>query len=164
MFYVAYPAAEVTGKVLLQTAPPEDASNMVLLKQGLQDVNAHHLITHVAKPKVWQLTPHPRQNGVDFKASTKLGKSWRNVQSKRAAASVVVATIDVSVQANASDRNILEVTQFVRERCSPAFRGGEGQPPGELTVIVRRHGEPIHSDQDGCSGHAESNCESCLGT
>ena len=38
MFYVAYPAAEATGKVLLQTAPPPEAVNMIALTRGLRDV------------------------------------------------------------------------------------------------------------------------------
>jgi len=40
MFYVAYPAAEATGKVLLQTAPPPHAANMADLLKGLRDVGA----------------------------------------------------------------------------------------------------------------------------
>lgn len=39
MFYIAYPAAEATGKVLLQTAPPAHAKSMEMLRRGLQDVS-----------------------------------------------------------------------------------------------------------------------------
>ena len=38
MFYVAYPAASATGKVLLQTAPPVEAHTMTLLSRGVRNV------------------------------------------------------------------------------------------------------------------------------
>lgn len=45
MFYIAYPAAVATGKVLLQTAPPKDEGMMSSLNRALADVS--FLVVHI---------------------------------------------------------------------------------------------------------------------
>lgn len=53
MFYVAYPAAVTTGKVLLQTAPPGIETfdgEMARLKRVMEEVSRAHLDSFSASP------------------------------------------------------------------------------------------------------------------
>lgn len=80
-FWMAYPASIAFGKVLLQTAPPQDAIQTLALKKAIREVSlgarwtydlaltllffqveAHPSVTRVSRPHIWQLTPHSPGN------------------------------------------------------------------------------------------------------
>jgi hypothetical protein len=138
MFYIAYPAAEATGKVLLQTAPPADAATMTALTRTLDTLRDHPVVSSIDPPHVWQLTPHPPPSVATMAAAKAGGRGLRDMAEEEAAASIVVATICIHARSSATDEELFALTQHARERCAPAL-GREG----ELTVHVER--EHVHS-------------------
>lgn len=144
MFYIAYPAAEATGKILLQTAPSLEASAMTLMNRGIRNVSLpdfvlilkitlaeqiedHSQVSRVPPPHIWQLTP---RDGL-------------------------IVTLKVYARSSASDSELLELSQFAHDKCAPAL-----VPNGELTVQVVRsagnhheHGEHDHSHKNHDHGH-----------
>ncbi|KEI38122.1 uncharacterized protein L969DRAFT_89367 [Mixia osmundae IAM 14324] len=166
MFYVGYPAAMATGKVLLQTAPPVEAGNMAALKRGVREVESHPLVVHVPPPHIWQLTPHPR-TAPNARKSKIYGRA--SLPSPSDGASIIIVTLEIHVRMDASDSDILDLTQMARQKCSPALSrstggGSIGGPAGELTVKVRRTkpalaSQPVghvHTARDHCGLHDHS--------
>ncbi|ORY73821.1 cation efflux family-domain-containing protein [Leucosporidium creatinivorum] len=138
MFYVAYPAAVATGQVLLQTSPPGQSAQMSAIESGVRDIENHPLVVEVKPPHIWQLTPHS--------ATAPSSNTSSSTSSKLSAdASPLIATLVITVRPDASDSDILTITQLARDRCGPALKlGGEGgkgaagTEGGELTVQVVR--------------------------
>ncbi|KAM0751358.1 hypothetical protein T439DRAFT_325505 [Meredithblackwellia eburnea MCA 4105] len=171
MFYVAYPAAVATGQVLLQTSPSSNVGQMKALLSGIRDIENHPLVVEVTSPHIWQLTPHPSASA--SQSSTLGGRSSGGNDGE---AATLVATLVVSIKNDASDDDILQVTKFARERCTPALRwGNQGGgskshvAPGELTVsVVRAHRrQPVqfidHHSMHGAGqheGHSHSHSHS----
>jgi hypothetical protein len=150
MFYVAYPAAVATGKVLLQTAPPIESDNMSGLVSRLHEVSnyvcwnlgwyektkvtyvvcqleSHPLVVDIPPPHVWQLMPNSR-------LLTKQTARPGDVSSS----SIIVATLSIHISPDATDNDILDITQLAREKCAPILG------TGELTIEVTRS-HPRHS-------------------
>lgn len=124
-------------------------------------VETHSSVIFVPAPHVWQLTPHPRI----AQSSKPSVSNWRARQiSSIPAASILVGTITVHIKPDSLDREILEVTRLVREKCGSAFKGSQDVPPGELTVVIHKGMEEehhYHHSTDGCS-HTHSNPSSAL--
>lgn len=87
----------------------------------------------VTPPHIWQLTPHPASSA----PSTSSTPSRRSLPSKDET-STLIATLQITVAEDASDEDILQLTQFARERCAPALKAAQIGEQGELTVSVSR--------------------------
>lgn len=111
-----------------------------------RQIENHPLVTSVSPPHIWQLTPHPPISSTPKPSPT----YRRGAPPKDEEASTLIATLVVRVKNDASDDDILSITKFARERCSPALRWGSEErgerrrssvgrvEPGELTVSVVR--------------------------
>ena len=110
------------------------SENLTDIRSPSEKIENHPLVLSVQPPHIWQLTPPT--------ATPSLSPPATNTNSKLAAdASPLVATLVISIRPDASDADILSITQFARDRCSPALKlGGGGLDPGtaELTVQVVR--------------------------
>ncbi|KAK0545117.1 hypothetical protein OC846_005794 [Tilletia horrida] len=57
MGWLAWPASLALGKVLLQTAPEGLNEQRKRIEKALREIEEHHLVSYVAPPHLWQLTP-----------------------------------------------------------------------------------------------------------
>lgn len=171
MFYVAYPAAEATGKVLLQVAPPKEAPAMKALYKGIKDIEGHPSVMLVPRPHVWQLTPHPREDQQPSDTSFARRSTTRDIYSS--AHCILIANLKIHLKPDVSDQEMLAVTTYARERCGGAFKGGvDGDTSiGELNVVCIKglqeeflsdhhhhdHGHAhTHAAHGECSGHGHT--------
>lgn len=152
MFYVAYPASVALGKVLLQTAPPDSSPTKQQLKRALKVVEQNPLVSYVAPPNVWQLTPPTSALVQAERGSGMLTGSnggGRGVHFGSKSASLVVS-VSVFLRPDASDDDCFEMTKWVWEKLAPSIGAGRGlmagemlratQRAGELTVCIKRQG------------------------
>ncbi|GAA5841326.1 hypothetical protein JCM3766R1_005029 [Sporobolomyces carnicolor] len=125
MFYIAYPAAQSTGKILLQTSPPQDTKESRGIAQGFKDIENHPLVVSIETPHVWQLVPAPP-------TSSTLSRSTEST--------ATVVTLTALVRPDVDEKSILEVTQWIEERCRSAgnVSSGGGGSSREVTVEVKR--------------------------
>ncbi|GAA5967287.1 hypothetical protein JCM3765_005591 [Sporobolomyces pararoseus] len=128
MFYIAYPAAQATGKILLQTAPAKETREARGIQQGFKDIESHPLILSIESPHVWQLfssspssTPHSRSSTSTTTPTT-------------------VVTLTVIVKPDVDEKGMFEVTNWVEERVRNAGNVSTNGSPGsrEVTVEVKR--------------------------
>ncbi|GAA6016221.1 hypothetical protein JCM11491_003773 [Sporobolomyces phaffii] len=125
MFYVAYPAAQSTGKILLQTAPARETREARGLQQGIKDIESHPLVMSIETPHVWQLLPS------SISASASSPSNDRGVST--------VVTLTVVVKPDVDEKGMFEVGKWVEERCRSAGNvGAAGSNLREVTVEVRR--------------------------
>ena len=110
-------------------------------------VENHPLVVSIAAPHIWQLTASPHSP-----PSSSSSDPYRRRSTNDAAGSSLVATLQIKVKHDASDEQILQITQFARERCAPGMKWGTiSQSPetggaemgglGDLTVSVTRSKE-----------------------
>lgn len=156
-FWLAYPASIAFGKVLLQTAPPQDAIPSLALKKAIREVESHPSVTRVSRPHIWQLTPHspshksaqvtPTRPRPISRATSHYNRRERSEKSgdwsDSAGSSILVSNIVVHLRADVESGKVIEVTRMAYEafdnalgsrRCGHkwAMRGGE------LSVMVMR--------------------------
>ncbi|CAD6565477.1 MAG: hypothetical protein CYPHOPRED_005652 [Cyphobasidiales sp. Tagirdzhanova-0007] len=153
MFYVAYPAAVCTGKVLLQTAPLHSegissTGDMANLRRALEDIENHSSVVYLPPAHIWQLTPTPPPalQAPSLKSSAFGRKSLPVLsQSTSKEPQITIVTLNVQVKKETTDEEILKMTIWCREKCMTALVGsaigntGKGSPKqAELTVQVVR--------------------------
>jgi len=148
MLYIAYPASKALGKILLQTAPKSFNTQNVQLLRSLKTIEEHHLVTYVAPPHLWQLTPPTSALN-----SSQYGKgNGALLGSQRLAKNAsLIATVEVFLKEDASDASVLEVTKWAWTLLAPAVGAGAGLQAGEslrgairageITVQVSREGQ-----------------------
>jgi Cation efflux family len=156
MLYVAYPASKALGKILLQTAPKQHEVQNVQLMRTLRTIEEHKLVTYVAPPHLWQLTPptsainqtqpvsavHFSANGLSSSSSASsllLGQAT-NRTAKNAA---LIASVQIFLHDNASDADVLDITRWAWQLLAPAVGAGAGLPVGESLRGALRAGEVI---------------------
>jgi hypothetical protein len=156
-FWLAYPASIAFGKVLLQTAPPQDAIQTLALKKAIREVEAHPSVTRVSRPHIWQLTPHspshksaqvtPTRPKPISRATSHYNRRERSEKSgdwsNSGAFSILVANIVVHLRADVESRKVIEVTRMAYEAFDNAMgsrRSGHkwAMRGGELSVMVMR--------------------------
>lgn len=144
MLYIAYPASTALGKILLQTAPKEHDVQNVQLMRTIRTIEAHRLISYVAPPHLWQLTPptsaFSAQNSTAAVSSNMLLGHANTRTSKNAA---LIATVDVFVHDQATDVDVLDITRWAWQLLAPAVGAGAGLPVGESLRGALRAGEVI---------------------
>ncbi|PWN52451.1 hypothetical protein IE53DRAFT_312067 [Violaceomyces palustris] len=166
MFYVAYPASVALGKVLLQTAPPENVPQKVQLSRSLKTIEEHPLVSHVEPPQLWQLTPPTAS--VRQSTGGMLGSGAGSLRHGAKSASLI-ASVTIYLKPEASEKDCFEMTRWAWERLAPSLGAGRGLRAGEmlrgtirageLTIEVRREGHEVedvdhgHDHHDGCHGH-----------
>lgn len=146
MFYIAYPAAVATGKVLLQTAPPMadfGAGEMNALRRALDEVHFrcstetasadltsvwqienHPSVVFLPPAHVWQLTPHPPPVSAASTQPSSFGrKSLPHTSSISREPITTVVTLNVQVKPESTDSEILDLTRWCREKCGYALLG-----------------------------------------
>lgn len=159
MWYVALPASKVLGKILLQTAPnvnTEDdggRSQTVQLLRAAKALEEHPLISHIARPFIWQLTPQTAAVASQSPAAlaTGLAVSATKANSRTAKSPALVASMEIYLHSHALDEDVLKVTKWAYERLAPSIAAGMGvavgdslrgsMSAGELIVEVKREGE-----------------------
>ncbi|PWN37184.1 uncharacterized protein FA14DRAFT_187312 [Meira miltonrushii] len=156
MLYVAYPASKALGKILLQTAPKQHEVQNVQLMRTLRTIEEHKLVTYVAPPHLWQLTPPTSAinqtqpaaaiqfsaNGLSSSSSASsllLGQAT-NRTAKNAA---LIASVQIFLHDNASDADVLDITRWAWQLLAPAVGAGAGLPVGESLRGALRAGEVI---------------------
>ncbi|GAA5881049.1 hypothetical protein JCM16303_004656 [Sporobolomyces ruberrimus] len=132
MFYIAYPAASSTGKILLQTAPSVETKEGRGIKQGLKDIENHPLVVSIETQRVWQLVP------TSSSSSTSTSEPSSTTTSSEGPSTII--TLTVLVKSDVDERGLLEVSEWVEDRCRSAgnLGGGGGKGQREVTVEVKR--------------------------
>lgn len=165
MLYVAYPASIALGKILLQTAPKQHTVQSVQFMHSLRTVEEHELVTYVAPPNLWQLTPP--SSALNTKGSTL--SLIGGASSRTAKNASLIASVEVFVRDEASDNDVLDITAWAWRLLAPAVGAAAGLPvgeslrgsirAGEVVVQVSREGERDRyrreeqaNRKDGC-GH-----------
>ncbi|KAI0074357.1 hypothetical protein K474DRAFT_1774086 [Panus rudis PR-1116 ss-1] len=195
-FQLAYPAAVALGSVLLQTAPSRGlpGGRMEAFARVIREIERHPKVSAVLEPHIWQLTPplirpsgygarHPKALGpaqrlvVTFKL--RLGDDEK-VDGERDLShshlhSDTYLDRDRKNQSGdeITDREILEITRWARDKCANALRLGMGEGDGgecEAHVSVgfviagreEKKSSLEHSHSHGHShGHGHTHGEEC---
>ena len=180
MFYVAYPAAVCTGKVLLQTAPQSHDSMysfgaLAKLRNALEEIEGHSSVVYLPPAHIWQLTPSPPpiSEAPSLKSSA-FGRKSLPVLSHALSKDpqITIVTLNVQVKKDTTEEDILKMISWCREKCMTALIGNVGisvgkasQKQAELTVQVVRFQEDralqaershhnSHADHEHGYGHA----------
>jgi Co/Zn/Cd efflux system component len=133
MLYIAYPASKALGKILLQTAPKSFNTQNVQLLRSIKTIEEHPLVTYVAPPHLWQLTPP---------TSALNSSNGALIGSQRLAKNAsLIATVEVFLKEDASDSNVLEMTKWAWTLLAPAVGAGAGLQAGESLRGAIRAGE-----------------------
>ncbi|KAG8959574.1 hypothetical protein FRC03_007763 [Tulasnella sp. 419] len=129
-FYIAYPAAVALGKVLLQTAPERGlpGGQMEAFLRLMRELEHHPQIIHLPAPHLWQLTPVPPNKSVTSSASNGKSDSPYRTSSNLDddedminEEGTLVATVQIHVKKDMDDADVLELTNYVRQRCTKAL-------------------------------------------
>ncbi|GAA5913806.1 uncharacterized protein JCM6883_003999 [Sporobolomyces salmoneus] len=128
MFYIAYPAAQSTGKVLLQTSPAKESKEARGIEQAFKDIENHPLVISIESPHVWQLVPSTTIR--TLLSSSSIDPSPPTT--------TTVVTLTVLVNSGLGEKEVLEVSRWVEVRCRTAgnVSNGSGRidwtegPPG----------------------------------
>ncbi|KAJ9125411.1 hypothetical protein QFC22_000371 [Naganishia vaughanmartiniae] len=157
-FWLAYPASVAFGKVLLQTAPPQDALQVLAIKKAIREIEAHPAVTRVSRPHIWQLTPcNPRNTMLPVAPSrpkpisratshynrTERSETHQRRHSNAAGSSILVANIAVHLRADLEARKVTEVTRLAYDAIDNAIGTRKSKDKwatggGELSVMVMR--------------------------
>ncbi|GAA5982850.1 hypothetical protein JCM11641_004648 [Rhodosporidiobolus odoratus] len=114
MFYVAWPAAASTGQTLLQTAPRAGSTELRALDAVVDEIEDLPLVQSIESRHSWQLT---------------------SCDAHHSAGAHFIAVLVVAVKPDASDGDLLQLTQFAQTRMqslSPLMAHVD------LTVTVKR--------------------------
>ncbi|KAJ9107856.1 hypothetical protein QFC19_002762 [Naganishia cerealis] len=157
-FWLAYPASVAFGKVLLQTAPSQDALQVLAMKKAIREIEAHPSVIRVSRPHVWQLTPYnPRNTTTPVTPSrpkpisratshynrTERSETRQRKLSNTSGSSILVANIVVHLRADVEARKVLEVTRLAYDAIDNAVgicktKDKWATRGGELSVMVTR--------------------------
>lgn len=158
MFYIAYPASKALGKILLQTAPKSFNTQNVQLLRSIKTIEDHPLVTYVAPPHLWQLTPPTCATHQYNKAGGGVLGSQRLIKNAS-----LIATVEIFLADEASDASILEMTRWAWTLLAPsvgagaALQAGESLRgairAGELSVQVSREGQRDHYRKEQQAEH-----------
>ncbi|CAO1630587.1 unnamed protein product [Sympodiomycopsis kandeliae] len=170
MWYIALPASKVLGKVLLQTASNvenEDEggrAQTVQLLRAIKALEEEPLIVSIDPPKMWLLTPttsgsttHKPTSASSLLISS--SSSTTSSSSRVSKSPSIIASIEITINKEATNQDVLRITKWAYERCAPSLGAGMGVEAGEvlrgglrageITVSVKREGEWI----GGCDDH-----------
>ncbi|EJD01807.1 uncharacterized protein FOMMEDRAFT_20574 [Fomitiporia mediterranea MF3/22] len=139
-FKIAYPAAEVLGTVLLQTAPPRGfpGARMEAFLRVMREIERHPLVLHLPAPHIWQLTPSVTSLPPSSSFSTK--SQMHDISSLDA----LVVTLELHVRRDTDDGELLTLTRWAHDRCRIALglgvgakdRGNDGEDGAEITIGI----------------------------
>ncbi|CEH18058.1 Putative Zn2 transporter MSC2 (cation diffusion facilitator superfamily) [Ceraceosorus bombacis] len=144
MIYIAYPASKALGKVLLQTAPEKWQTQSVQLMHTLKTIEEHPLVTYVAPPHLWQLTPKTSAlSGPQGQVPSILsgGAAVQQTGPRSAKAASLIANVQVFLHKEATDSDVLNVTRWAWQLAAPALGAGTGASAGESLRGSLRAGE-----------------------
>lgn len=136
MLYIAYPASVALGKILLQTAPKSHNTQNVQLMRSLQTIGEHPLVTYVAPPHLWQLTPPTSATKQHQIGNPSLLGGQRIAKN-----AALIAMIQIFLKEEASDENILQLTKWAWSLLAPAVGAGADLRAGESLRGSTRAGE-----------------------
>jgi hypothetical protein len=139
MLYTAYPASKALGKILLQTAPKSFNTQNVQLSRSIKTIEENPLVTYVAPPHLWQLTP-PTSAKNDSESFT-YGANSILGSSKLAKNASLIATVEVFLKDEATDQDVLEITKWSWTLLAPSVGAGAGLRAGESLRGAIRAGE-----------------------
>lgn len=168
MWYVALPASKALGKILLQTSPNVNVEEeggrgqIVQLLRAAKALEENSLISHIARPHVWQLTPST--TSVATKPPSALALSSASTSnSKMAKSPALIASVQIFLHGHASDEDVIKVTRWAYARLAPSVAAGMGLSAGEslrgcvsageLIVEVKREGEELTMGLDAHASH-----------
>ncbi|KDN52441.1 hypothetical protein K437DRAFT_254218 [Tilletiaria anomala UBC 951] len=164
MFCIAYPASKALGLVLLQTAPPPDSPQYVQLIKALQRLEEEPLVTYIAPPRIWQLTPSTSAVTSSDGASPRKHNSFANLTQSTSRAPALIANVQIFLKSEASDAELHDLTRKAWERLAPSvgavagLRAGEslrgGMRAGEIVIQVEREGKKEYVMQHHTHAHA----------
>lgn len=133
-FKIAYPAAEVQGTVLLQTAPPRGmpGAKMEAFLRTMREIERHPLVLHLPAPHLWQLTP---SSSIGFSSLKFKGDMTDATDS-------LVVTLELHVRRDTDDGELVTLTRWAHERCRLALglgkdnHSGTGKDETEITIGI----------------------------
>ncbi|KAL5520776.1 hypothetical protein ACEPAF_2779 [Sanghuangporus sanghuang] len=122
-FKIAYPAAEVQGAVLLQTAPPRGlpGGRMESFLRVMREIERHPLVLHLPAPHIWQLTPSTTTPSSSSLSHSIKSSSLHLFTDASAPLDALVVTLELHVRRDTDDGEILALTRWAHERCRLAL-------------------------------------------
>ncbi|KAL5478437.1 hypothetical protein ACEPAI_2621 [Sanghuangporus weigelae] len=122
-FKIAYPAAEVQGAVLLQTAPPRGlpGGRMESFLRVMREIERHPLVLHLPAPHIWQLIPSTTTPSSSSLSHSMKSSSLHLFNDASAPLDALVVTLELHVRRDTDDGEILALTRWAHERCRLAL-------------------------------------------